>query len=134
MAERLIVIDVADLPWPWNPFRCKHCDEFRRRAQPEDERTRVELEAMFEVMIRELPLDAIAECPYHEPDWVWASEAAIDLHARGICPLSPSSMIGLPPSTRGLSVISLPSNHSSTSRSAGRRGSKSSTASTDHAP
>jgi hypothetical protein len=86
VARELRIVEVAQLPWPWNPFRCRFADDFHERVPNHEDLSQEQLAAAFAEMVGDLG-SRVEECCYHTYDWRWITEAAITLHEQGISSL-----------------------------------------------
>jgi hypothetical protein len=70
---------VANLPWPWNPFKCQFADDFRKRVEGQElsDTSRAE---QFELLMQGRSPDEIGTCRYHQTDWPLVASIAVELH------------------------------------------------------
>ena len=82
-AGRFEVRDVADLPWPHDPFKCPFRSRFGEAARAVD--TFEERQAAIAAVAHSLTPAELAECDYHATDWVTAADVAVAIvEGRGV--------------------------------------------------
>lgn len=81
--EGLQVVEVADLPWPWNPFKCQHQG---RLTELSDDLPEHERQARIGAAVKAMTADELAACHYHRCDWHFAAEAAIKCFEQRMSP------------------------------------------------
>lgn len=80
----MLVVAVADLPWPHDLFRCKQHDVFQTQAPAG--LANAERQPHVERIARSFSEPQIRRCYYHRPNWHWVTRAAIGCFERGVQP------------------------------------------------
>lgn len=76
------VVPVSSLPFPFHlwkcPFEARHLRALEvAGAEPDDYATPEQCSNAFRIFVADLG-EAIATCPYHQPDWKVAAERAVE--------------------------------------------------------
>jgi hypothetical protein len=76
--DELVVIAVADLPFPHNPSECHWKERFEqlRELYPAEDRERQVVGAHWSTT---LDPEDLAACPYHDPDWRRIADAGVEI-------------------------------------------------------
>lgn len=80
MTVSLDEVAVAELPWPWHPFKCRWEERFKQLVPHYDDLDDSERARHFGAMIAGLSEQELGQCPYHVADWRLAAELAVIFH------------------------------------------------------
>jgi len=69
------IVEVADLPWAHNPYKCAFADDFKATAPADIDFD--DSREYFASFAAALPPEQVQTCRYHAANWHVAAEAAI---------------------------------------------------------